>query len=894
MKQILLHYGWKHTAILYDEDEVFFRRVGKNLAQDFRKDDTLTRPYEKPFPRSTDNFSGILSEASRHARVFIILAQARQFRDVMYFAYTQNMVHGDYVFITIELFPSAHWGFYKRFTDQSYNDSYKNEYVRVAYESVLILSLMRQGGVQHDHFKSEVQARAFKDYGYILDQSDTDNYFIRAFYASVIYLAIAFNTTIQEGGDLNDGYTLARKLWNQTYKVPALDEVIAIDEYGDRIADFDVFDLRNKNSDPPQFEVVGKFYGATLNYSPVAGIDIKWIKGLPVDVPACGFSGELCIRNVDQTTLIIGIGFLFIVIAFCILFVIGYHFHRKNHALYEMKWKINWEHVQLKLTGSTMAFGSYKSFNTQDSASEPDVLSTRTYETTRQVFTTIAFCRGVIVAIRKFAFSSIDLNKNNLIELKQLLSLRHTNVAAFIGACVDVGKISVMMEYCPKGSLQDILQNESIELDWTFKCSLIQDIIMGMNYLHGSDIKVHGRLSSSACVVDQRFLLKLRCYGPKCFYEKEAIKKSTVNFNKFLWTAPEILRSTDWSPGTQKGDVYSFGIILQEIADRTAPFDSYAMTAVDVVQRIKNVENPPFRPQLNDRYSDKLNILMTECWSENPDERPTFDVIMKKFRTIFRGRSNIMDNLIRRMEQYANNLEGLVEERTKAYVEEKRKAENLLNRMLPRSVAKSLQLGQSVDPETFDEVTIYFSDIVGFTALAARSTPLEVVAFLNDLYTCFDSIINDRRVYKVETIGDAYMVVAGLPERIGPYHATEIADMALTIKDKVQTFTIRHLIDEQLKIRIGLHSGSVVAGVVGLTMPRYCLFGDTVNTASRMESTGEAMKIHISESTKLILEKSYEYKILERGETDIKGKGLMKTFWLERKVESYVKVSLHN
>ncbi|XP_062590608.1 atrial natriuretic peptide receptor 2-like, partial [Saccostrea cucullata] len=388
----------------------------------------------------------------------------------------------------------------------------------------------------------------------------------------------------------------------------------------------------------------------------------------------------------DKTTLMIGLGFLFIVIVFCILFAIGYHFHRKNHALYEMKWKINWEHVQLKLTGSTMTFGSYKSVNTfHDSTIEPEILSTRTNETNRQVFTTVAFCRGVIVAIRKFAFSSIDLNKDNLIELKQLLSLRHTNVATFIGACVDVGKISVMMEYCPKGSLQDILQNESIELDWTFRCSLIQDIIMGMNYLHGSDIKIHGRLSSAACVVDQRFSLKLRCYGPKCFYEKEAIKKSSVNYNKLLWTAPEILRSKYWNPGTQKGDVYSFGIILQEIVDRAAPFDSHAMIADDIVHRITNVESPPFRPLLNDRYSEKLNILMTECWSEIPDDRPTFDVIIKRFKTIFRGRSNnIMDNLIRRMEQYANNLEGLVEERTKAYVEEKRKAENLLNRMLPR------------------------------------------------------------------------------------------------------------------------------------------------------------------------------------------------------------------
>ncbi|XP_061648204.1 receptor-type guanylate cyclase gcy-4 isoform X3 [Phyllopteryx taeniolatus] len=179
-----------------------------------------------------------------------------------------------------------------------------------------------------------------------------------------------------------------------------------------------------------------------------------------------------------------------------------------------------------------------------------------------------------------------------------------------------------------------------------------------------------------------------------------------------------------------------------------------------------------------------------------------------------------------------------------------------------------------------DLVTIFFSDIVGFTSISASCTPLQVVEMLNNLYICFDTRIDSYDVYKVETIGDAYMVVSGLPERNGDRHADEIAKMALDLVTAVRQVSIPHMPNQRLQLRAGIHTGPCVAGIVGYKMPRYCLFGDTVNTASRMESTSLPQKIHTSSETYLALIKDYAYELQLRGEIEVKGKGKMYTYWL--------------
>eukprot|EP01038_Epipyxis_sp_PR26KG_P004969 gene4969-6952_t len=203
----------------------------------------------------------------------------------------------------------------------------------------------------------------------------------------------------------------------------------------------------------------------------------------------------------------------------------------------------------------------------------------------------------------------------------------------------------------------------------------------------------------------------------------------------------------------------------------------------------------------------------------------------------------------------------------------------LVHQILPPKVAEAIRQGRQVPPEQFDEVTIFFSDVVGFTTICSQVSPIEVVRMLNELYTVMDYCTSHFPLYKVETIGDAYMVVGGLPTR-DPKHAQYIADFAVLVRHAVQS--VKSPIDgSPINIRIGLHSGAVMAGVVGNLMPRYCLFGDTVNTASRMESNGLAGKIHISATTAKILIEGGKHVVNKRGDIEIKGKGVMSTYWLD-------------
>lgn len=207
--------------------------------------------------------------------------------------------------------------------------------------------------------------------------------------------------------------------------------------------------------------------------------------------------------------------------------------------------------------------------------------------------------------------------------------------------------------------------------------------------------------------------------------------------------------------------------------------------------------------------------------------------------------------------------------------ESQERSERLLLNILPSPIAEHLKQNTSAIAEQFDEVTILFGDIVGFTPLSTRIKPAELVNLLNEIFSTFDELTEKHGLEKIKTIGDAYMVVGGLP--IAKHnHAESIAQMALDMQTAIAHFQAKY--SEDLQIRIGINTGSVVAGVIGMKKFIYDLWGDAVNVASRMESSGLAGKIQVTETTYERLKERYEFE--KRGQINVKGRGEMTTYWL--------------
>ncbi|CAK8676715.1 unnamed protein product [Clavelina lepadiformis] len=791
-----------------------------------------------------NNAAEILQNFRTQARVSIWCVGRKTMRHVMETAYQMGMTGGDFVFIYLD--------FYNTNTSYTWSDAddhpaedtsnpdnsngFDNTVTTEAMRALTVVTLTTPNTTEYKNFSNFVKERLSE-----MDlptQEEYVNPFIGYYYdATRMFMIGVIRSICNDSYGLNNGEQFAESLWGTQFE--SLGRTISMSRNGDQIMNYSILDM-NPNTGEFEHYMVKK---------------------------------KQCVYRKIQM----------------------------EKRLQKKIWKIQWEDIEWvpkrELYGSR---GSHQgSVHSMTSGSEAGYGYAE-----RQSYIKNGEYKGRRVAVKEFGEQRIDLDRSTLLELEEMFLINHRHICKFVGASDEAPHPCILMEYCSRGSLQDLLEGETdFELEDDFKNYLIKDIVEGMVYLHKHFIHHHGNLKSTNCLITTRFAVKISDFGLRVFREqspKEFESEFARSRNK-LWTAPELLRHPErysqekeeinkLQHAPKSRDVYSFAIIVQEIIYRKGVF--HTLESISPSEKVSKVLSIPenafgaFRPTLADDddtvVKPELRKLVKQCWTEDPSERPTFVKIQRDIGT-FQKEKNLFDNLLLRLEQYSKRLEANVIEQTELYKQEKEKADDWLYQMLPKSVTDRLKAGREVSPQAFESVTVFFSDIVGFTALSHASQPLEVVAMLNDLYAAFDSIIDLFDVFKVETIGDAYMVVSGLPHENGNTHAREIARMALSFRGFVKnTFKIPHLPDIPLRLRIGIHTGSVVAGIVGIKMPRYCLFGDTVNIASSIESNGKDSEIHLSSYTKTLLDQFETFITVQRKDTVyIEGLGDTKTWWLK-------------
>ncbi|XP_043569097.1 guanylate cyclase 2G [Chiloscyllium plagiosum] len=928
LTKTLQFFGWKYVALIggtasdstWDKIDELWEIVVKKLEINF----TITAQAKYNTGNSTLHRAH-LKQIATVARIVILICTPKVVGSIMSEAQQLGITSGEYVFFILQLYEDYLW--------KSALVDGKDSIALNLYKSVFLIGLKSYSEHGYFNFLQEVYQRlkGAPFYSDLASEKEVSSYAAYLHDAVILY-AMGVHKMLKAGKNPFDGRALIKNLKGFSKgRFYGITGPVDIDSSGLQHLDYSVYDLQ-------LYENITKFV-PVLHYDSYRKsisttkefINISWPRKTPVeDSPVCGFYNELCetdsrsnrltkslsctgqsgcTMNITVTTMtspqnatdniiviaVIVVVFVALVVSAVIVFLKTQKYKSLNQDQ-DMWWKINYEDITIlkdnKKPDSTVSMKEVGSLGSNTNTSSHHNYGFRDKLGNRVFYSTVGFYQGNYVAVMHLDESiSPDMSKQSIQqELQMMRELRHENLVTFFGICIDAPRWYIISQYCKRGSLKDILKNTDVELDWVFKLSLAYDIVNGMIFLHNSQLKSHGNLKPKTCLVDSRMQVKISGFGLwelRYGRKRKVITTQDMNCEELYWTAPELLRLSEYPlNGTQKGDVYSFAIIMRELLYHgdSGPFHDFQMTQEEIINA---VINPVIllRPTLSaEKCNEPIVTLLTACWDESPHRRPHFQSIKHALRNASpEGEVSILDSMVDKLEKYANHLEEVVEERTNQLMVEKRKTDQLLSNLLPRFIAEQLMQGNHVEPEFFECVTISFSDIVGFTSLCSVSTPLQIVDMLNDLYSLFDDIIKSYDVYKVETIGDAYMVASGLPIRNGIQHAGEIATMSLHFLSAIVTFKIRHVDNVQLKLRTGLNTGPVVTGVVGTTMPRYCLFGDTVNVASRMESNGLPLTIHISESTAEALRALGGYDVVKRGTIKVKGKGIQATYWLRNK-----------
>ncbi|GAU92601.1 hypothetical protein RvY_04658 [Ramazzottius varieornatus] len=856
-------FGWTNVALIHGDDTAslgFHKAFEFSMQQGQKGGPTdasgvSSRIFSLPLSQAPDDIKKVLTQTNNTARgngqicrssVIIITAPANVTRDVMvYFAVDLYHASGQA--------GSMSWTSAGRKTAEDLvgSDSLKlsgflksddagREEIKNAFRSLFLVQLKMPDNPEYLRYQQDLKDLSSSKYKITFGKDEKVPPSVMGFFDACRVYGLALNESLRAHQSPNDGLAMTQRIWNRTFHGVGID--IAISPKGDRMYDFFLlsFDVASG-----QFLPVLQYVAVNNSLQQLRAINWVGGRGPPSNMPRCGFDGKYgpCREQISAGLALEGLVAIIVVAVLAMFGVAAWllyiKWYKPNISANDEWWQVEWEDLtDFRETNKSSSVGSSITNNHRrspalhpPSTTKPAIIAQRSVGSRStggsrksRIYIENAMYKDVPVAIKRIP-AGMNLAQAELQVLRDLRNLIHEHIVRFIGMCLQPEHECLIYEYCKKGSLSNLLEKDSVTLDWAFRYSIISEIVeanliyhlgrglrdvdlnqLGMIFLHSSKFKSHGRLCSLNVLINGRMVAKVADVGLwtlrkpyPIFLEADLVDD---DLRPLLWVAPEHLRAPISPYGTQKGDVYSFAIILQELILRNEPYDN-GSSCVDIraiVREVRKGGQPLMRPSVPyDSCDPTLYRLMTDCWQETPEERPSFLQIRFRLKPLVKHHTgNLLDNIVKRMEKYTKTLEQAVEERTGAFLEEKKKSEELLNQLLP-------------------------SDLVGFTLLSSSSTAVEVVDLLNDLYSLFDGIIEGFDAYKVETIGDAYVVASGLPERNGQLHAYELAAMSIKILKALRRFRIRHRPNESLRMRIGLHTGAATAGVIGLLMPRYCV-----------------------------------------------------------------------
>ncbi|XP_055347750.1 atrial natriuretic peptide receptor 2-like [Paramacrobiotus metropolitanus] len=880
--QLSTAYSWNSIAIVYDISglTVWHLRVSQEIGQFMRQNYDHVDVHAFPVDtRDSIDFEPIIKDISVLTRVVFLAMPVNTTEQFLLTFASSGETREEYVHIYLDFLGSFRSPLERVFPD---NDTLT---VTTLWQSLFVMAIC----FEHDNTKiaelrKEMKALAIGKYNATFRNPGAGfqtNEFVTTAYSAVLLYAEVLSETVNAGNEPRDGTHLAGAMLNRTFALPIVGSVY-IDQNGERQ---NVICLYTFYTEQRRFVRARYFDSATYTLRTVPNITMNWGTSNnrpPLSEPVCGFRRDKgpCAKLAPSVIGGIVSGVVLVVIA--LLFIVPTFIGQRKHTVDD-----DWWVVDLRYLSHAVISGSSSKVSEH---SHPCSFKSNLINATMSYRG-----RTVWVKVVKFTQDNARLPSHQetirptrefralLNEIRSLTD-RCCNVNPLIGIGLGPVRLLYLTALCPKGNLSNLM--EDIHLDWSLKCSLIADLIEGVSAIHRTAIRRHGNLRPSKCLIDSRLVLKINEVG--LYDTVHELQVKVVNSKELktvgqslqnAWVAPELrtnlMENLAFSRAAWQtqpsADIYAVGCliryILQDPADQTDDLADFDLAALANQHDIPRNAVPI------------LSNLLHQCHSAEPMDRPNIWQVKLEIGRIVANQGKLLDQLLRRLEEYALQLENAVSLRTHTLKQEMEKCDSLLGEMLPRYVLVQLRTGNLVQPQIFPSVTILMTHVAGFDEFVSKceSDPLEIVIFLNSMFTIFDRVLAKFDCYKVETITDCCLVASGLPVENNGEHVHIIADVALEMRELFE----QSFLWERLRLKAGIHSGSCAAGVVGTARPRYCVFGDSVNVTSRLASSSQSGKIQISYSTEALLRTDKLFKVDERGLTYLKGIGTVMTFWLD-------------